>query len=162
MVVLVVGVPGIDASSLPRSNGNLEFVAVESLAEALEFLGQHTCDTVMIGTDAPDMATERLSAMLRRNPLASEAGVGGSASTDVRAEAGTGSRDRGDAVENVFRSGSIRDMERLMILDRLARLNQNRTRSAESLEISVRTLRNKLRDYRTQAPLLVGVGAEAD
>ena len=40
-------------------------------------------------------------------------------------------------------------MERLMILDRLARLNQNRTRSAESLEISVRTLRNKLRDYRT-------------
>jgi DNA-binding NtrC family response regulator len=59
-------------------------------------------------------------------------------------------------VERTFRRGSIREMERLMILDRLARLNQNRTRSAESLEISVRTLRNKLRDYRTtpSAPAL--------
>jgi DNA-binding NtrC family response regulator len=51
-------------------------------------------------------------------------------------------------------------MEKLMIMDRLAQLNQNRTRSAESLDISVRTLRNKLRDYRSQVSL-VGVDSES-
>ena len=159
MVVLIVGVPGIDTTSLPRSNGNMEFVAVESVAEALEFLGNHACDTVLIGPDAPDMAAERLNALLSPSP--DTVGVGGAASTDDFGDPNT-ARDRGDTVESVFRSGSIRDMERLMILDRLSRLNQNRTRSAESLEISVRTLRNKLRDYRTQTTLLVGAGAEAD
>jgi DNA-binding NtrC family response regulator len=54
-------------------------------------------------------------------------------------------------VEQTFQQGSIREMERLMILDRLKRLNENRTRSARSLDISVRTLRNKLRDYRGAA-----------
>ena len=53
-------------------------------------------------------------------------------------------------VELTFEQGSIREMERLMIVGRLERLNQNRTRSAESLDISVRTLRNKLREYRTR------------
>jgi DNA-binding NtrC family response regulator len=51
-------------------------------------------------------------------------------------------------LERTFRGGSIREMEKLMIFDRLDRLDQNRTRSAASLEISVRTLRNKLREYR--------------
>jgi DNA-binding NtrC family response regulator len=57
------------------------------------------------------------------------------------------------ATENfthTFRRGSIREMERLMIFDRLDRMEQNRTRSAASLEISVRTLRNKLREYREE------------
>jgi DNA-binding NtrC family response regulator len=53
-------------------------------------------------------------------------------------------------VEATFARGSIREMERLMIVGRLERLNQNRTRSAQSLDISVRTLRNKLREYRTR------------
>lgn len=53
-------------------------------------------------------------------------------------------------LEVAFEKGSIREMERLMIVGRLERLNQNRTRSAESLDISVRTLRNKLREYRTR------------
>lgn len=52
------------------------------------------------------------------------------------------------AVTHAFEQGSVREMERLMIEARLERLNQNRTHAAASLEISVRTLRNKLREYR--------------
>lgn len=52
-----------------------------------------------------------------------------------------------DEVERVFRFGAVREMERLMILNRLREKNDNRTRSAESLDISVRTLRNKLNEY---------------
>jgi len=52
------------------------------------------------------------------------------------------------AVTHAFQQGSVREMERLMIEARLDRLNQNRTHAAASLEISVRTLRNKLREYR--------------
>jgi DNA-binding NtrC family response regulator len=59
-------------------------------------------------------------------------------------------------LERTFQRGSIREMERLMIFDRLARLDQNRTRSAASLEISVRTLRNKLREYREGAAAAAG------
>lgn len=54
----------------------------------------------------------------------------------------------GPGVARVFEQGSVREMERLMIEARLGRLNQNRTHAAASLEISVRTLRNKLREYR--------------
>jgi len=61
-------------------------------------------------------------------------------------------------VENVFRFGSVREMEKLMILNRLVDNNENRTRSAETLDISVRTLRNKLNEYnvpkrRSAAPV---------
>ncbi len=54
----------------------------------------------------------------------------------------------GPIVARAFEQGSVREMERLMIEARLGRLNQNRTHAAASLEISVRTLRNKLREYR--------------
>jgi len=50
-------------------------------------------------------------------------------------------------VEHAFRFGSIRDMEKLMIMNRLTDNRNNRTRSAETLDISVRTLRNKLNEY---------------
>jgi DNA-binding NtrC family response regulator len=59
-------------------------------------------------------------------------------------------RPRRAEVARAFEQGSIHDMERLMIMERLARMNQNRTHSAASLDISVRTLRNKLREYREQ------------
>jgi len=62
-----------------------------------------------------------------------------------------------ERLDHVFRCGSIREMERLMILGRLARLDHNRTRSASSLDISVRTLRNKLRRYRTSVPRNAGL-----
>jgi DNA-binding NtrC family response regulator len=55
---------------------------------------------------------------------------------------------RASEMERVFRYGSVRDMERLMIMRRLAENDQNRTRAAKTLEISVRTIRNKLRLYR--------------
>jgi DNA-binding NtrC family response regulator len=50
-------------------------------------------------------------------------------------------------VEQAFRFGTIREMEKLMILYRLKDNGENRTRSAETLDISVRTLRNKLNEY---------------
>jgi DNA-binding NtrC family response regulator len=50
-------------------------------------------------------------------------------------------------VEKAFRFGTIRDMEKLMIMNRLRDNGNNRTRSAETLDISVRTLRNKLNEY---------------
>ena len=39
-------------------------------------------------------------------------------------------------------------MEKRMIFATLDRLGGNRTRAAEQLGISIRTLRNKLREYR--------------
>jgi DNA-binding NtrC family response regulator len=67
--------------------------------------------------------------------------------TDLQiAPSSTSKMDMG-RVEHTFRFGSVREMEKLMILNRLEENEQNRTRSAESLEISVRTLRNKLHEY---------------
>jgi len=139
MVVLLVGIPGVAADTLPRASDNLELVAVETLAEALAVIEARSCEALLIGPNASDLDHERLS-------LFAPSLAAGSASTDSTSHGASSERD----VERVFRRGSIREMERLMILDRLTRLNQNRTRSAESLEISVRTLRNKLRDYRTK------------
>lgn len=45
-------------------------------------------------------------------------------------------------------SGTVSDMERGLILNTLRELNGNRTRAAEVLGISLRTLRNKLKIYR--------------
>ena len=58
-------------------------------------------------------------------------------------------------VENAFRYGSIREMEKLMILNRLKDNDENRTRSAETLDISVRTLRNKLNEYNVPKKILM-------
>jgi two-component system response regulator FlrC len=51
-------------------------------------------------------------------------------------------------------------MERQLIMGTLAELDQNRTRAAEQLGISIRTLRNKLREYRmgTEAPAQARAG----
>jgi two-component system, NtrC family, response regulator AtoC len=48
-----------------------------------------------------------------------------------------------------FRPGTtVWEMERQLIMGTLSEVNQNRTRAAELLGISIRTLRNKLREYR--------------
>lgn len=95
-------------------------------------------------------ADDRLQAAIVR---AVEVGLLRRAVADSREELPV-APDAAGELERTFRRGSIRDMERLMIFDRLDRLEQNRTRSAASLEISVRTLRNKLREYR-EAGLVV-------
>ncbi|PIQ97925.1 MAG: sigma-54-dependent Fis family transcriptional regulator [Nitrospinae bacterium CG11_big_fil_rev_8_21_14_0_20_56_8] len=45
-------------------------------------------------------------------------------------------------------SGTIYDMEKELILQTLQELNGNRTKAAENLGISIRTLRNKLAEYQ--------------
>jgi DNA-binding NtrC family response regulator len=51
-----------------------------------------------------------------------------------------------------FRPGTtVSEMERQLIMGTLSEVNQNRTRAAELLGISIRTLRNKLREYRLGA-----------
>lgn len=42
---------------------------------------------------------------------------------------------------------TLREVEKIVILHKLAELNQNRTRTAKALGISIRTLTNKLKLY---------------
>lgn len=54
-------------------------------------------------------------------------------------------------------NGSLWEMERELIFKTLARVKDNRTHAAKELGISIRTLRNKLREYRdTDRPLSIG------
>ncbi len=50
---------------------------------------------------------------------------------------------------------TIREMEKRLILETLQDQGGNRTRTAEILAISIRTLRNKLNEYRSEDPELV-------
>jgi transcriptional regulator with PAS, ATPase and Fis domain len=45
---------------------------------------------------------------------------------------------------------TVREMEKQLIVKTLKEVNENRTRAAELLGISIRTLRNKLREYRQE------------
>jgi DNA-binding NtrC family response regulator len=61
---------------------------------------------------------------------------------------------------------TVHEMEKRLILATLKRYGNNRTRSAEVLDISIRTLRNKLNEYRAADPGLSALidkgGAEAE
>jgi len=46
-------------------------------------------------------------------------------------------------------------MEKKLVYSTLKKTNNNRTRAAETLDISVRTLRNKLHQYKNQGGHLV-------
>jgi len=46
---------------------------------------------------------------------------------------------------------TVADMERHLILSTLQRMNGNRTHTAKALGLSVRTIRNRLREYRPQS-----------
>jgi two-component system response regulator FlrC len=48
---------------------------------------------------------------------------------------------------------TVREVERQLILETLARTNNNRTQAARLLGISIRTLRNKLTEYRQRGEL---------
>ncbi len=57
----------------------------------------------------------------------------------------------------VIRSGTtVEDMERALILETLRANNNNRTEAAKLLGISIRTLRNKLHDYRADGIMIEG------
>jgi len=50
---------------------------------------------------------------------------------------------------------TLEELEKRQVLRALEITNQNRTRAASLLKISVRTLRNKLHQYRAEDPTLV-------
>ena len=52
------------------------------------------------------------------------------------------------SVDSQVKVGSVRDMEMNLILDTLRSVNGNRTQAASVLGITVRTLRNKIREYK--------------
>jgi DNA-binding NtrC family response regulator len=45
---------------------------------------------------------------------------------------------------------TVREMEKELIYNTLSAVNDNRTHAAKMLGISIRTLRNKLSEYRTE------------
>jgi DNA-binding NtrC family response regulator len=57
-------------------------------------------------------------------------------------------KDQGSAVQREVRLTSVRDMEMNLILDTLKTMNGNRTQAAGLLGITVRTLRNKIKEYK--------------
>ncbi len=133
--------------------GNVPDLAQTDLAERIHaryprlpivFVGEQVPVIAPVWEHVPPSLLDRLPAVLER---AAEVGW-------LRREYDRFAQSTAEAqpreVELTFEQGSIREMERLMIVGRLERLNQNRTRSAESLDISVRTLRNKLREYRAR------------
>jgi DNA-binding NtrC family response regulator len=68
----------------------------------------------------------------------------------ITSEGGELSQRLGSTVSNADGAApvSIWEMERDLILRTLERVKGNRTHAAKLLEISIRTLRNKLREYR--------------
>jgi two-component system response regulator FlrC len=52
-----------------------------------------------------------------------------------------------------FAGLTVREMERRLIVDTLKRTRNNRTQAAKQLGISIRTLRNKLAEYRSRGEL---------
>jgi len=56
---------------------------------------------------------------------------------------------------------TVREMERRLIVETLKRTKNNRTQAARMLGISIRTLRNKLAEYRSRGELEVALASES-
>ncbi|NNF99206.1 MAG: sigma-54-dependent Fis family transcriptional regulator [Desulfobacteraceae bacterium] len=66
------------------------------------------------------------------------------------------SADHQDAAKTGFPVGTtVREMEKDLITKTLRNVNENRTHAAKILGISIRTLRNKLKEYKTENPDIV-------
>ncbi len=89
---------------------------------------------------------------------ASEANAASGVQAAVRGESAV--RRSGEAVGNAFAGGVIplHEMERIMIKKGLEQTSGNRTQAADLLGISVRTLRNKLNEYRAAGEDIEGQG----
>ena len=59
-----------------------------------------------------------------------------------------------------FAGLTVREMERRLIVDTLERTRNNRTHAAKILGISIRTLRNKLAEYRARGELALALESE--
>jgi DNA-binding NtrC family response regulator len=51
-----------------------------------------------------------------------------------------------------FKNGTLQEMERRLIFDTLREVNGNKTKASQLLGISVRTMRNKLNEYKDGSP----------
>jgi DNA-binding NtrC family response regulator len=58
---------------------------------------------------------------------------------------------KSEAIFHINSGYTVREMEKELIVRTLEDVNDNRTQAAELLGISIRTLRNKLRDYRQES-----------
>jgi DNA-binding NtrC family response regulator len=54
------------------------------------------------------------------------------------------------AMRTMTSGQTVKEMEKRLIFETLKEVNENRTHAAELLGISIRTLRNKLREYRQE------------
>ncbi|HET97774.1 MAG TPA: sigma-54-dependent Fis family transcriptional regulator [Desulfurivibrio alkaliphilus] len=79
----------------------------------------------------------------------------GSASSEPRSSTPPVSGETGSGLDGGpdLTGQSLREVERQMILQALRKTDDNRTHAAKMLGISVRTLRNKLHEYRSQGTL---------
>jgi len=59
-----------------------------------------------------------------------------------------------NAPSSISAGMSVREMETALILKTLEEVNWNRTKAAKLLNIGVRTLRNKLSEYREEGIIL--------
>ena len=61
-----------------------------------------------------------------------------------------GSENQASSAVSMKAGVTVREMEKQLINKTLEEVNDNRTRAAELLGISIRTLRNKLREYKQE------------
>jgi len=78
------------------------------------------------------------------------------------AAAATPAGESGEAGEALHAGMSIRDMERALIEKTLDHVRGNRTEAAKLLGISIRTLRNKLREYQGGTGFADDIGEDGD
>ena len=110
-------------------------------------------------------AVER-AAILSRGGAPREAdfllGHGGKAQSGLKVEVERIPSRETSASPTTIRSGTtVEEMEKALILETLKSTEWNRTQAAKMLGISIRTLRNKINDYRAQG-IQIGEGAEGE